>query len=1010
LRVDGALVDQFNLSHGLWEAKDSADDLEKEIKAKFALGYPQWNILFQSPERAILYQNGKRVLDSGLVHPEQITDTLRAFLGYQEPALDEWEQASLEFKERIAEHGRALKEIIEAERTQNSAFEAAFTGFVALCHASLNPTLSEAAVEEMLIQHILTWRIFRNIFKAGDFMQKNVIALEIEKVVNALTSRSFSREDFLEKLDHFYLALERAAGTISDFSEKQKFLNTVYERFFQGFAVKQADTLGIVYTPQPIVDFMVASVGYLLAKEFGKAEGIGGRDVHFLDGFVGTGNFIVNLMRALPPSALKHKYARELHCNEVMLLPYYVASMNIEHEYFGATGDYQPFEGICLVDTFQIADEHTGAGVQGGFEFFSKANTERIKRQRATPIFVCIGNPPYNAGQLNENDNNKNRKYPELDARVFSTYGEASRATLLRKLADPYVKAIRWATDRIGDAGVVTFVNNNSYVDEISFDGMRHHLARDFDLIYVLDLGGNVRKNPKLSGTTHNVFGVQVGVSVNFFVRLPGKANGARREAKILYHAVPGDWRKEQKYGFLQKAGTIAGVEWQQLKPDAKNTWLTSGTDDEFAGFVPIGSKEARAGAALDLPVVFQKYSLGVSTNRDSVVYDFDRGRLARRVEKFCDDYNTELNRWQRKGAPKDLDAFLSTEKVKWSETLKRRLSSGIEAVFEETKIRDAQYRPFVAKRLFNDDLLIDRPSGSSDYFPTQSAEKENRVICVSDVGLRAEFGVLITNRPFDLHLCASTDAFQGFPFYTFDEHGANRRENIPLTTLVRFQSHYGDERITKEDIFHYVYALLHHPGYRKRFASNLKRELPRIPLAPEFRAFARAGKKLADLHIGYEDAAEYPLQRIEHRRAPFTWRVEKMKLSTDRHELIYNESLTFTQIPPATLDYKLGNRSALEWIIDQYRVSTDPRSGIQCDPNRPDDERYIARLIGQVVTVSLETLKIIRELPTDFGAEGEETEYDNQLQTCRLNQRLPTSDSARQQRERLRKQVESRL
>jgi len=308
LRVDGALVDQFNLSHGLWEAKDSADDLEKEIKAKFAIGYPQRNILFQSPDRAVLYQNGKRVLDTDLVNAQQITDTLTAFLCYQEPALDEWEKASIEFKERIAEHGLALKEIIEAERTRNSAFQTAFTGFVTLCHASLNPTLSEAAVEEMLIQHILTWRIFRNIFKAGDFMQKNVIAVEIEKVVNTLTSRSFSREDFLEKLDHFYVALERAAATISDFSEKQKFLNTVYERFFQGFAVKQADALGIVYTPQPIVDFMVASVDCLLGQQFEKKEGIGGHDVHVLDGFVGTGNFIVNLMRALPPSTLKHKY------------------------------------------------------------------------------------------------------------------------------------------------------------------------------------------------------------------------------------------------------------------------------------------------------------------------------------------------------------------------------------------------------------------------------------------------------------------------------------------------------------------------------------------------------------------------------------------------------------------------------------------------------------------------------------------------------------------------------
>lgn len=1006
LRVDGALLDEFNLWHGLWEAKDSADDLDKEIKAKLALGYPRRNILFQSPERAVLYQEGKRVLDQPLATNEQITDVLRAFLNYEEPAREEWERASTEFKDRIAEHGRALAGLLASEIKKNSDFKQAFNDFVALCRASINPNLSEAAVEEMLVQHLLTWRIFKGVFDIGDFMQKNVIAHEIEKLI--LTIRAFSREDFLKTLDPFYTALEAAAKTITDFSEKQKFLNTVYERFFQGFAVQQADTLGIVYTPQPIVDFMIASVDHILRKDFGKENGAGGRDVHILDGFTGTGNFIVNLMQALPPSTLKHKYACELHCNEVMLLPYYVASMNIEHEYLDATGEYKAFEGICLVDTFQIADEHTGEGrVQHGFEFFSAANTERIKRQREAPIFVCLGNPPYNAGQLNENDNNKNRKYPELDARVSSTYGEASRATLLRKLADPYVKAIRWATDRIGDAGMVAFVNNNSFVDEISFDGMRHHLARDFDLIYVLDLGGNVRKNPKLSGTTHNVFGIQVGVSINFFIRLPGNAKNARRQAKILYHSVPVDWRKEQKYEFLEKAEAITGVEWLELKPDAKNTWLTGDSDAEFAGFMPVGLKKAKADPGANLPVIFKTYSLGLSTNRDSVVYDFDRNQLAERVEKFCDDYNAELHRWQKNGGPKDLDAFLSTEKVKWSESLKRRLSAGGEADFAGSKIRPAQYRPFVAKLLFFDELLIDRLSGSPSYFPSEKAEKENRVICISDVGIRSEFSMLATNRPFDLHLCASTDAFQGFPFYTYDEDGTNR-ENIPLSALVRFQSHYGDERVTKWDIFHYVYALLHHPGYRERFAANLKRELPRIPFAQDFRAFAQAGQTLADLHVGYEEAAEFPLQHIEHRDVPFSLRVERMKLTADKRELSYNESLTLAGIPPEVFDYKLGNRSALEWVIDQYRVSTDARSGIETDPNRREDEGYILRLIGQVVTVSLETQKIVAGLPADFGAEGEESEHDHKLATWRLKQRLPTSAFARQQMERLKVEANS--
>ncbi len=331
-------------------------------------------------------------------------------------------------------------------------------------------------------------------------------------MIDALTSQAFNRDGFLAKLDHFYRAIEATAATIEDFAQKQDFLNAVYEKFFQGFSVKVADTHGIVYTPQPIVNFMVRSVEEILQKEFGKSLSSPG--VHILDPFVGTGNFIVRTMQEIKKTSLEQKYKHELHCNEVMLLPYYIASMNIEHEFYELTGRYEPFEGICMVDTFELAESE-----QRTLSFMNPENTQRVERQKQSPIFVIIGNPPYNASQVNENDNNKNRKYKTLDKRVSDTYAKDSKATLVNKLSDPYVKAIRWATDRIGDEGIVAFVTNNSFVDNLAFDGMRKHLAQDFDEIYVLDLGGNVRKNPKLSGTTHNVFGIQVGVSINIFVR-----------------------------------------------------------------------------------------------------------------------------------------------------------------------------------------------------------------------------------------------------------------------------------------------------------------------------------------------------------------------------------------------------------------------------------------------------------------------------------------------------------
>jgi predicted helicase len=655
---------------------------------------------------------------------------------------------------------------------------------------------------------------------------------------------------------------------------------------------------------------------------------------------------------------------------------------------------------------FGSRKNNTGGGVQGELDAISEENSARIRNQRRQPIFVCIGNPPYNAGQLNENDNNKNAKYRKLDARVSDTYGADSRATLLRKLADPYVKAIRWATDRIGDAGIVAFVNNNSFVDEISFDGMRHHLAQDFDLIYVLDLGGNVRKNPKLSGTTHNVFGIQVGVSINFFIRLPGKAKNARRQGKILYHAVPIDWRKEEKYHFLEKAGTITGIKWKKLKPDEKNTWLTSDTGAEFAAFTPMGSKEAKAGAGSKLPVIFRTYSLGVSTNRDSVAYDFDNERLAQRVEKFCDNYNAELHRWQQKGRPKDIDNFVDYTKLKWSRNLKRWFTREFSIDFEPEAIRTAIYRPFTKRNLYFARKVIDEIGDMPNFFPNRPTEQENRAIYSCNHG-QIPFTPLMVARICDAGLAGR--AGQSFPFYTYNEDGTNRQENIPLSTLVQFQSHYGDESITKWNIFHYIYAMLHHPGYRKRFAANLKRELPRIPFAAEFRVFAKAGKKLAELHVGYEESDEFSLERIERRDVPLSWRVEKMKLTADKRGLVYNDFLTLQGIPPEVFDYRLGNRSALEWVIDQYQVSMDTSSEIESDPNRPDDEQYIVRLIGKVIHVSLETLKIVSALPADFGAEGEQTENDHELETWRLNQRLPTSASARLQRERLRKQVESR-
>ena len=510
IRPDGIIIRQDSLKHGYWEAKDNKDDLEREIKLKYSKGYPKNNILFWQPKRIILYQNNKLVFDEKIDNAENLVQGVKLFFEHTQPEIEVWDQAAVEFGDKVKELANGLLELIANQKKTNKRFIDAFSNFMALCKQAINPSLSESAVEEMLIQHLLTERIFRKLFNNPDFVKRNVIAVEIENVIDALTSKSFNRDHFLQGVDYFYKALENAASTITEYSEKQDFLNRVYEQFFQGFAVKVADTHGIVYTPQPIVDFMVKSVDAILQKEFGKS--LSDKGVHILDPFVGTGNFIMRVMKEMRKTALPYKYEHELHCNEVMLLPYYLAAMNIEHEYFTATGEYKPFEGICFVDTFEIQK-------QKQLDLFTPENTARVKRQQESPIYVIMGNPPYNAYQVNENDNNKNRKYEEVDNRVKETYSKDSKATLKNALSDPYVKAIRWASDRIKEEGIIVFVSNNSFISDIPFDGMRKHLSKDFDTIYVLDLGGNVRKNPKLSGTTHNVFGIQVGVSINIFVK-----------------------------------------------------------------------------------------------------------------------------------------------------------------------------------------------------------------------------------------------------------------------------------------------------------------------------------------------------------------------------------------------------------------------------------------------------------------------------------------------------------
>jgi predicted helicase len=1022
MRFDGVVFTPYNLTFGIWEAKDTKDDLQKEIEKKFKKGYPQVNILFQSPNRAILVQNGQTVADYDITQPSLLARILEQFFNFVHPQYDQWEKAVADFKDRVPQVAQELDTLIETTYLQNHDYKTAFLTFFELCRQSINPNLNKDAVEEMLIQHIMTERIFQKVLNNPDFVTNNPIAVELEKVVRALTKGKRTRNEFLAPLEPFYGAIEQTANTIKTYGEKQGFLNTVYERFFQGFSTKSADVHGIVYTPQPIVDFMVQSVEHILQREWGKR--MADPKVHILDPFVGTGNFILRVIQqiiATKKSALPQKYTDELHCNEIMLLPYYIASMNIENAYYEAIGKYEPFGGVCLVDTFELYE-----GAQKSLPGLGGENTERVKKQQAGDVFVVIGNPPYNAAQINENDNNKNRKYPKLDKRVQETYAKASTATNRNTLSDPYVKAFRWATERIGDEGVVAFVTNNSFLDSIAFDGMRQHLANDFSSIYHINFKGNARtsgeRRRKEGG---NLFddAIRVSVGITFLVKRKGHVG----DANIYIYSVDDYLKAFDKLAYLTKTQHVNNVAWQKINPNGKNLWLTEGMRDEWGSLLPLGTKEAKAGRG---DAIFEIYSAGAQTNRDTWAFNFDHDALSSNMRRMIDIYNIEVYRWTHRGDSQvSLDDFVTSDekRIKWSSSLKEDLMRGQNATFAEDRIRRALYRPFTRQYLFFDPIMTHRQGQFPIIFPTPETEKENRVICtVHEVQI--PFSAQITNTIPALHYGGRQT--QCFPLYTYDADGTNRKDNISDWALKQFRAQYG-ENVTKEDIFYYVYALLHHPTYRERYAQDLKKELARVPLTPKsplpqqvgergletspqpspkttppltptppsgegdknlaekspssmqwgqgdlgdggsvqadggsvFHYLASLGRRLADLHLNYENITPYQLIHIENNDVSPSYRVEKMKLITPKDEgdlsVQINSFLTLTGIPRQVLGYQLGNRSALEWVIDQYQVTTDKRSGITNDPNRPTDEQYIVRLVGQVVAVSLQTIQTV--------------------------------------------------
>ncbi|MBD3558741.1 N-6 DNA methylase, partial [Planktothrix sp. FACHB-1355] len=848
---DGTIKDALRLDWGYWESKDEYDDLDLEIEKKLSKGYPDSNILFEDSQTAVLIQSGVETMRVSMRDGEALDRAINAFINYVRPEVKDFRQAIESFKEDLSRILDSLRDTIDLQSATNINFQTARDKFWQICKQSINPEITLLDLREMMIQHILTEDIFINIFNESQFHRENNIASQLQAIIDTFFTGN-ARRNTLSTIEHYYAVIRRTAANIYNHQEKQKFLKAVYENFYKAYNPKAADRLGIVYTPNEIVRFMIESVDYLVHRHFGKL--LADQDVEILDPATGTGTFVTELIEYLPKDKLAYKYKHEIHCNEIAILPYYIANLNIEFTYKQKMGVYEEFENICFMDTL----EHTSfAGKQGDLFALNVENTERIKRQNDRTISVIIGNPPYNANQANENDNNKNRKYPAIDSLIKNSYVRYSTAQKTKRY-DMYSRFFCWATGRLHENGILAFITNSSFIHSKEADGFRKVVADEFSEIYIIDLGGDVRSNPKISGTKHNVFGIQAGVAISLMVR---KKDSNSVPCKIFYTRRSEFETAEDKLKFL--AGIkLDRVSFEHIIPDQNNNWINLAVND-FYSLLSLANKDTkRANSQNDDKAVFKLFSFGVSTNRDEWVYDLSSDLLSQKIVFMIQDYNQKIDLIIKNNTSNDLNLILS-DIIKWSESLKSKVKTHKKAIFAQKHIIQATYRPFVQNYYYADFIFSDRLTSSHTQLFGSNFQRENLVICFTDPGSQKPFMTLADNRIPDLHLNGAACGTQCLPLYRYDKE-ENRHDNITDWGLEQFQTHYKDPNITKEDIFHYTYAVLHNPAYRQKYELNLKRDFPRLPFYDNFQQWVNWGKKLMDLHINYETVAPYPLKRID--------------------------------------------------------------------------------------------------------------------------------------------------
>ncbi len=938
---DGTLMDALQQPRGYWESKDEYDDLDAEIADKFAKGYPKNNILFEDGRTAVLFQRGKEVARVPFSDENALDALLTHFVTFETTIQRGFIEAIERFREEVPDLADELRQIIDTQMTQNAAFKQQAHEFLLLAQEAINPNVEMADVREMLIQHVLTQDIFNVIFDEVLFHQENAIAKELGAVVGSFFKGAI-RRNIVGRMRPYYEAINARAAQIHNHHEKQKFLKILYETFYKSYNPKGADRLGIVYTPNEIVRFMIESADTLLWRHFGK--GLGDKGVQILDPATGTGTFITELIEYLPPAQLEHKYRHELHCNEVAILPYYIANLNIEYTYQQRTGNYVPFENIVFVDTLDNLGFKTTYLKQSSLFGLVDENAERIRRQNERDVTLIIGNPPYNANQLNENENNKNRTYPQIDKRIKETYIKASTAQKT-KLYDMYTRFYRWATDRIGDDGMIAFITNRSFLDARTFDGFRKIVADEFAHIYIIDLGGDVRKNPKLSGPKHNVFAIQTGVAITFMVR---RTEENDYPCQIWYAHRPEMEEAKSKLRFLTTTKWNQ-MEQRRIQPGRRHYWLKT-TDNDWDDLLPTVNRKVKS---LQENTIFRFASPGIVTARDSWVTSFSPDQLLAQMEYFHSIYHEQKSTG---------DTF--DKRIKWSRNLKRRKKAQLTENVSHQNIVPYSYRPYSNYFLYFSELFLDETGWTSSV-----TRSENRLIAFTNPASSKPFHALVSVKPVDFHFTGDS---QYLPL--FEYHDNNRVDNITDWALTQFRERYEEKDeggrmkdeggIGKRDIFHYVYAVLHNPAYREKYKLNLKRDFPRIPFYDDFWQWAAWGERLMHLHLTYESAAPFPLTR--HDKDPATVRrAYKARLKADTAQgIIHLDTLTtLSDVPASAWTYRLGNRSALEWILDRYKPRKPRDLTIREKFNNYDFRDYkedVIDLLRRVTTVSVETMKIV--------------------------------------------------